>query len=463
MSKLIFLILVLFASLSGQYKDILESYIATGLKENLALREKTFSLARSEAALDEARGLFFPSLDLNARYSRAEGGRTIDIPVGDLMAPVFGAINLTRVQSGLTPLDFPTVENEHINFLREKEQYTTLRLQQPIFNLKIVDNYNAKNEMLGATEMDRLRFARHLVFEIKKAYFNYLQSEQVVKIFQRSEEVVRENLRVSESLFANDKVTKDVVYRAKAELSEITQKRDYSITQRDLARQYFNFLLNRDLEETIVSAEVETITFSTYLIEDGRRKAIADREELMQLGHAVNAADYGRKIAFDNYIPTLNFAFDFGYQGENYNFNDEQQFWMASGVLQWNLFNGLQDKAKVEQGKAQTRELETRQQLVEKQIILEVDRSWYNMDVAKKIHSSASERVQSAQASFNLKEKKFNEGVAPQLEYLDARSSATSAALSEAIAKFGYLVAEAEYEKAIAAYPIGEKVGRNRE
>lgn len=36
------------------------------------------------------RGMFLPSVSIEARYSRAGGGKIIEFPVGDLMNPVYG-------------------------------------------------------------------------------------------------------------------------------------------------------------------------------------------------------------------------------------------------------------------------------------------------------------------------------------------------------------------------------------
>ena len=169
--KLVILSFLLFMTpLPGQYLD---TYIHQGLRDNLALRQKDFSYQKSLAEMKEAKGHFMPSLAINARYSRASGGRTIDFPVGDLMNPVFDALNLTRIQSGLDPLDFPQLENEQIRFLREKEQETKLRLVQPIFNLAILYNYKARSRQADINDLERINFARQLVFVIKSGYYKY--------------------------------------------------------------------------------------------------------------------------------------------------------------------------------------------------------------------------------------------------------------------------------------------------
>ena len=113
--KLAFVIcLPLFIShiLHGQESEILDSYIREGLSNNLALQQKTASYNQSLAALKEARGMFMPSISLNARYTVAEGGRTIVFPVGDLLNPVYSTLN--ALTSSLPPdQQFPPIQIEN--------------------------------------------------------------------------------------------------------------------------------------------------------------------------------------------------------------------------------------------------------------------------------------------------------------------------------------------------------------
>ena len=71
----------------------LDSYLAQGLKSNLALQQQAFQFQKSLEALKEAKGMFYPTLTLSGRYSRAGGGRMIEIPIGDMMNPLNASLN----------------------------------------------------------------------------------------------------------------------------------------------------------------------------------------------------------------------------------------------------------------------------------------------------------------------------------------------------------------------------------
>ena len=94
---------------------VLRDLVDGALRYNLELAAAGAGIEQRLAALDQARARYWPVLDLNARYSVANGGRTIDVPVGDLVNPIYGA--LARLQPGTR---YPTVANQQIPFLQRQ-------------------------------------------------------------------------------------------------------------------------------------------------------------------------------------------------------------------------------------------------------------------------------------------------------------------------------------------------------
>ncbi|WP_431211907.1 hypothetical protein ACQ86N_39985 [Puia sp. P3] len=72
---------------------ILDQYIRLGLDSNLALHQRNFDLQRSRLDLKRARSLFYPQAGLSSQYTLANGGRTIDIPIGDLLNGAYSTLN----------------------------------------------------------------------------------------------------------------------------------------------------------------------------------------------------------------------------------------------------------------------------------------------------------------------------------------------------------------------------------
>ena len=446
------LALLLYQPLLAQ-ETALDRYIQQGLESNLALKQQQFSLEQSMEALNEARGMFFPSLDLGARYTRAGGGREFVIPVGDLVNPIYQTLNQLLISQGLPPSFPEDIPNETIPFLREKEQETRLRLVQPLFQPAIWSNYNLKSDLSKVEQLRTEIFKRELVLEIKRAYYNYLKAINVVDLYKKIIDLQNENLRVSEKLYEAGKATQNVVYRARAELGRTEQE---NLKVQNLSRQsrsYVNFILNRPLDSEIEKPQTELIPVPELNdIENATEHALSSREEIEQIKMAISASGENAAIIRSRYFPGISAVADYGFQGSEYRFSDKDDYWMASLVLEWNIFKGFQDKAKLQQARIESQKLQTKEEEIKRRIVLEVERIMDNLAVARKSVDVAEEQLQSARLSFKIVNKKYQEGIAPQIEYLDAQTTLSDAAVNAILTRYDYYITHAQYERILALY-----------
>src|SRR5690606_16113324 len=71
----------------------LAQYINDGLNHNIILQQKKISLQQARQSLEIARSYFLPSVHALADYTSGQGGRSISIPIGDLLNPVYSSLN----------------------------------------------------------------------------------------------------------------------------------------------------------------------------------------------------------------------------------------------------------------------------------------------------------------------------------------------------------------------------------
>ncbi|MCS6947337.1 MAG: TolC family protein, partial [Steroidobacteraceae bacterium] len=225
---------------------VIDQYVRMGLASNLALQAQTLDVERSRAALAAARARFWPEAGFATRYLRSDGGRTIDVPLGDLLNPVFTTLNELLAQQGRPPA-FGPVDIEPFRFLREREHDTRLTLRQPLYAAAIPAAVDAQNALLAAADAQRNALARQLKRDIATAYLNWLRLSDQVAIVEASRALLAENLRINESLFRNGKVTEDRVLRARAEMLAVEQQLADTRNGVRRAASYVNFLLNRPL------------------------------------------------------------------------------------------------------------------------------------------------------------------------------------------------------------------------
>ena len=432
------------------FAQTLDDMLKEAFENNLALKQKNIELTKSMEILKEARGMFLPDVEIDARYSRAGGGRLIEFPVGDLLNPIHTCLN-QLMQQQLYP---ENLENVNIPFLREKEHETKVRIVQPIFNPPIYYNHKIKKYQFEIEKANRDAYKRELVFEVKKAYFNYLKSTSFMEILNDSKKLLEENLRVSNKLYENQKATQEIVFRAEAELSSLDQQLAEAEKYKDLSEAYLNFLLNNPLDQQITATETENKITPPPPFDDIVLHAMDHHEAITQFNAAIKASENGVKIQKSSFLPIISFAFDYGFQGEKYSFTDKDDYWMASAVMQWNLFNGFQDKAKINQAKLQKRELDLKKQQIKEQIKLQIKEAHKGIYVANKAILAAKAQENSARKSFEIVERKYNQGMAPQIEYMDAQTTFINAKMNVVVKNYEYSISLAELEKAAALYPI---------
>jgi outer membrane protein len=440
--------------------EVIDGYVREGLRSNLALQTESLEVERSIAALDGARARFLPEVSFNARYSRSEGGREFEVPLGTLLNPVYSTLNDLLGQPG----QFPQIADQTINFVREREQDTRVTLRQPLYAPAIPAAVRAQRAQLEAAEFGRIALARRLKRDVTVAYLDWLKATKTVDIVQASVSLLEENLRVNESLFRNGKTTQDQVLRARAELLAVVQQLREARNGQTQGRSYLNFLLNRDLDTELVPAEVGgEVARTVHDLGELRGLALDHRPELGQLEGAVRAAESRVQIARADLKPTLSLGVDAGTQGEEYEFGRGRNFSMISLVLSWQFFDGGANRAQAREARATARQAAIRRDEIALQIQLEVQQALDRLETTGDSLATAEARAEAARAAFRIAGRKRDEGVINQVEFIDARSSLTSAELNLNVTSFDLLARQAELDYATAAGTLPlESVTGNR-
>ncbi len=437
---------------------ILEGYLNEGLEGNLALQQKLASYEQSIQELKVARGLFFPSVSLNARYTVSQGGRTILFPVGDLLNDAYSTLNSLSDIHGLVdqetgePIDFPMLENQEFRFYRPTEHETRIEVIQSIFNPAIYYNNRIRSDLIQVKQADAGAYKRYLVAEIKTSYYNYLKTIQLNKLIDNTRQLLEENVRVNERLFENDKVTIDNVYRSRAELGKLEQKKAEANQMEKSAAAYFNFLLNKPFDSEIKIDDHLMMMEINEGIDTTMENAVRNREELQMLQGYREVAHNNFKLNRSSKLPTLTGAVYYGFQGEKYGFTKNDDFVLASLVLRWDLFTGGQNDAKVQHARLEQKMVEQKQKELESTIRLEVTNSWYAMQAAYQSIEAAKLQVETTRKAFQIIAKKYNQGQAGLIEFIDARTAMTNAEESLIAARYDYLISHAGYERTAGLY-----------
>ncbi len=420
----------------------LDLLVTEGIRANPSLRARALAVTREDAAITEARGRFLPSLTANARVSSLYGATP---NLGALINPAYAALNQLLGQNA-----FPT----NINLTLPQKQEATLRLAQPLFEPRVLAGYRIAQSLRDASAAERDAQRRQLVSDLQTSYLQYARASRAADIFDRTVPLLDESVRVSERLLSAGKVTPDNVLRARAEQSAVVQQRDAAHQLADAARQQLNYLTGRAVDAPLAlfadSALDLSARFATRENLDGALRTATAREELVQLDRSSDAVRGQRRIARAAFMPSVNVAVDYGFQGNTIRVSGSRDFAVASLVMSWNLFNGGQDRARVQQASIDAAQLRARRDDAARSIALQVRVAHDAAVVSRTAIGTATERLAAATRTFELVQRRYGEGLASQLELLDARTALTTAELNRLITTYDFYQRVVEYERAAA-------------
>lgn len=426
-------------------QSVLDQYIRQAIDSNLALQQKQVDITKAKLDLERAKAWFFPQVNLNAQYTLANGGRTQDLPIGDLMNPVYKTLNQLTGSSA-----FPQISNQTIQFLPNDFHETKVEVNYAVFNKDRQHTQRIQAGMIGVQEAETAIYKRELVKQVKQAYYQYLQTLEAVKIYQNAQELVTEQLRFSEKLVKNQVATREIVLQAKAQLSQLQASIEDNQQQQKNAAAWFNFLLNRGFDTPIQVNTTEWKNQSPQSLAGETQ----GREELRKLDQAKKVLEANKQMQTDFYLPKLNAFYQTGFQGFGYKFDDKQFYQLAGLQLQWSIFRGNENKVKIKQANAALTSMQLQENEVQQQLKLQSTTAWNSYQSAKVSLLSITDELNSAQEIYRLAEKRWKEGNALQIELIQARTQLTNAAIRQTLAQLNLLNKAAELERANATYSI---------
>jgi outer membrane protein TolC len=426
----------------------LDDYINQAFESNLGLQQKRLDLDKALYALKEAKTYYLPDVGLNATYTRANGGRTIDLPIGDLLNPIYSTLNQLTAGN-----NFPSIDNQTVLLNPDNFYDAKIHTAMPLINMEIGYNKRIKSEAISAERAAVNVYKRELVKDIKTAFYRYDQASKAVVIYENSLKLVSENVRVNESLLRNGARNATALVRSQAERERVEAAKHQQENDALNAKRYFNFLLNRDLDAEINPNAAPAEAINRFLAEEPAAGG-AVREELLQLKAAEQMNIWNTRIQRSGNMPRLNAFLDLGSQAFNFNVNSKSLYYFGGLSLQWDLFAGGRNRFKARQAELATQAARTRYDEAELAFRLQEQQAYTRLNTASANYKSAKAQVALAERYYNDQFKIYKEGQLLYIELIDAQNQLTNARLQLSVALAEIGIAVAELERSQASYPL---------
>ncbi len=421
-------------------KFVLDSYIEEALMQNLVLRQKNIPLAKSRLALKEAEKRFKPTADFSFSYTLAYGGRTIDLPIGDLLNPVYNTLNrLTQSNQ------FPQLENVENQLLPNNFYDGRVRISYPVFNkdLNLQKEVRMQEVLLQENEIEI--YKKELILSVKTAYYQYGLALEGQLILGNAKNFLENSLETVQILVREGKALPAQVLRAENEIEILDSKLKEADNQVINAQLYLNFLLNR---ENNLPLKFEKPPLETDLLKDVEVfKWNESNPVFKKIDLALSIQNLLEKRNQQFFIPQISLFSDIGSQAFNWQLNNKSVYLIGGVQLMMPLWVNKMNKLKNEQIQLDIQALKWNKELLANQENLSIQMAVNKVTVSKKAFTSMAKQVQTAATYLRLTERGFQEGAVSLLEMYDAQNQYTNALLQENMKYYQYLMALSELQK----------------
>jgi outer membrane protein TolC len=438
-----YLLLLLALPVLGQ-KSVLDEYIATAFQQNITLQQKTIQVEKAMIALKTAQSLYQPTVAFQGGYQSGEGGRSIAFPVGDLLNPVYSTLNALTKSTA-----FPQIKNVETNFFPRDFYDLKVQTTMALYNKDISYNKQIQEQSLNLQREDVSLYKRELVKQIKTAYFQYLLSLGLVKVYENALNLALEGKKINEKLLANGKGLPAYLLRSDSEIANIQAQIADASKQSQAAQMYFNFLLNRELHAEIrIDFEVEKALATVYSLAPGVR------EELSLLSKSITLQETVLKMNESFYLPKVSGFLSLGSQSTIYDINAKSAYYFLGLQMDIPIFTGKRNLYKIKQSQLDIVSARNTLDLSTKQFSMATEIAQKNVQSSLVSFQASTKSYEAASAYLRLIEKGYKEGVSSYLETVDARNQWMNATINYQLKQFNVLIAAAAYEREAASYPL---------
>jgi outer membrane protein TolC len=446
--KLILIFIFSFSKIFGQ-SEILNNYVQEGLKNSQTLKQQTFQLQKAVVALAEAKTLFKPNVNFNTTLSTAVGGRKIELPLGDLVNPVYTTLNkLTQTNS------FPQIQNTSEQLVPKDFYDMRVKTTMPLLNAELKYNQSIKQEQISLQQSEIQVYKRELVKDIKLAYINYLKATEAIKVYENALKILRESERVNESLIKNGSANPTVLVRTRNEISKVNAEFDAARGNQKNAAAYFNFLLNKDFTEKITMDSLGRDGLKTDLT-DGHREEL----DKIQKGIDINRQILGLNQSYKKF--KIGASLDIGSQGRfaqiasaDKNFFVPNAFVLLGVSFDLPVYSSGRNQLKIKQSEIEIASLDAQLQQVRNQLDLQAELAKNSLNSAKEIYESKASQVSTAERYYRDMMRRYKEGNLNFIELLDAQTQITTAQLQQSISLYDVWTKWVELERAKASFQL---------
>jgi outer membrane protein len=411
----------------------LSDAVRQALQQNPELRSSEDQARAAHARVNQARASWLPRLDAGQGFTR-----------GNNPVYVFGSLLTQRQFTGAdfalpllnapTPLDNFQSRISGQMMLFDSGQ-THLRVQ-------------AAHRMESAADYQTAQQRQDLVLHVVRAYYDWVVAigeQQAAAEALRSAKANAERVRTMEKagmVVSADRLSAEV-FQARMQDRVIRAENAVELARLALVRQM-------NVAPASIGQPARTMPSPEPIpapIDEWVRRALANRPLLQAAGMQSRAADSGSKLAKAQFGPTIGLFANVERDAETLG-GPSGTNWTAGAQLNWNIFAGGADRARLAEAEARKSEAKHQLEWLRSGIELEVRQAYLNTRAAAERVTASHDASQQSEESLRIIQNRYTAGLVTITELLRAQSARLDARTGYLSALHDWQVARAELERA---------------
>lgn len=479
----------------------LEEAIQIALVSNHQLRSTRLDVDNARAQVREAWSSVMPQVSASASYTRNfksadpfagsdAGGLFQSLAFMDWLA--FNESARTDDDGTTIPITYPEFNRRRMQGLDEagiqmgggdnlfsvpNQFLNGITIEQTLYNgsafaaIKGAERFRNVN-VLAATRAEQV-----LVDQVQQAFYSAILAQEQSEVAALSVQRTQATLDDVARRVAQGVAPKFQRLSAEVELANLQTIFVQAENQAAIATDNLKMLLGIPIEQQIrLRGELNAEDLTRYTrvsSQDAVQLAYQHRPDIEQAQIAVELYAIDRQITKAQYMPRLSAFANFNYIGnvpgnrtrivtdpnDPFSFSQDdigffsESYWQPSingGFrLSWDIFNGFQTSAQVQQRQVAVEKARLDRERLEQAVRLEVETALRNLRAAQRRITSQEQNVARAEMNYEFAHTRLTEGVASPLEEREASEQLDQSRLNYLQAVHDYLVARSAFETAI--------------
>ena len=482
----------------------LDEAIQIALVSNYELQSTRLDVDNAVAQVREAWGQVMPQVSASASYTR--NFKSADPFAGSDAGGLFETLGFmnwlaynegarTDDDPGTAPIPFDEFNDRQLSGLRAAgiemgggdnpfavpNQFVNgISVEQTLYSGSAFAAIKGAERLKNINRLSATRAEQVLVNQVRQAFYSAILAQEQADVSSESVNRTQATLNEVSRRVSQGVAPKFQRLSSEVELANLQTAFLQADNQAAIAADNLKLLLGIPVNQPVRlrgDLEVDDLTRYTQVsTTDAMQVAFQNRPDLEQAQIAVELYHIDKQITRSQYLPSLTAFANFNYVGsvpgnrtrvtgdpnnpdDPFSFGQEtlpffsESYWQPSisgGFrLSWNIFNGFQTSAQVQQRQVAIDKARLDQERLVQAVQLEVDTALRNLRAAQRRILSQEQNVTRAELNYEYAVARLGEGVASPLEEREASEQLDQSRLNYLLAVHDYLVARSAFETAI--------------